>query len=124
MKRQKGVDDKRVSYVDSTEGDSRSRYGFVFFALGGLVSWTSTLAHRILTSSTEAECHGLVMMGKENVWIKGFFELGLFDTIPATTAYEDNKSAITLSTGGNQKRSKSFEIEFNKSRSLLTRRRG
>jgi hypothetical protein len=106
MKRQKGVDDILVSYVDSSfasEGDSRSRYGFVFFALGGLVSWTSTLAHRVLTSSTEAECHGLVMMGKENVWIKGFLH---------NTSYEDNKSAITLSTGGNQKRSTSFEIVF------------
>ena len=46
----------------------KSRIGYFFFFLGGLVSWSSSLSTRIMSSSTEAECHGLVVTGKENIW--------------------------------------------------------
>jgi hypothetical protein len=67
-----------------------------------------------MSSSTEAECHALVHTGKENRWEREFLhELKLFPSIPPTIIFQDNKSAITLCTGGTQhKRSKHFGIEF------------
>ena len=56
----------------------------------------------------------LVHTGKENIWEREFLtELKLFPHIPPTPIYQDNKSAITLATGGtHHKRSKHFGIEF------------
>ena len=98
----------------ATEVDSKSRFGYFFFCLGGLVSWVSQHSTRVMTSSTEAECHALVHTGKENIWEREFLtELKLFPHIPPTPIYQDNKSAITLATGGtHHKRSKHFGIEF------------
>ena len=86
------------------------------------MSWTSAVSSRILTSSTEAECHGLVQTGKENAWMRDFLrELGLFPpSLPPTLVYQDNKSAISLAVvGGNHKRSKHFGIEFDKFREYV-----
>jgi hypothetical protein len=68
-----------------------------------------------MSSSTEAECHGMVHTGKENIWEREFLEhLGYFGgKIPPTELYQDNTSAITLATSGTKhKRSKHFGIEF------------
>lgn len=99
----------------ATEPGHKSRFGYFFFCAGGLVSWVSQHSTRIMSSSTEAECHGLVHTGKENIWEREFLEvLKFFPTpLPPTRVYQDNKSAITLSTGGTcHKRSKHFGIEF------------
>jgi hypothetical protein len=98
----------------SNEEKSKSRYGYLFFCLGGLVSWTSSKSKRVVLSSTEAECHGLVEAGKESSWMRDFLsELSLFDFVPPTTIYQDNQSAIRLVSGGIcHKRSKHFQIEF------------
>src|SRR5262249_8922176 len=105
----------------ASESKTKSRYGYLFFCLGGLVCWTSAVSTRVLTSSTEAECHGLVQTGKENAWMRDFLrELDLFSQIPPTIVSQDNKSAISLSVGGvSQKRSKHFEIAFNKFREYI-----
>ena len=52
----------------------KSRVGYFFFFLGGLVSWSSSLTTRIMSSSTEAECHALVVTGKENIWEREFLQ--------------------------------------------------
>ena len=98
----------------ATEEGSKSRWGYYFFVLGGLVSWQTKHTTRVVSSSTEAETHALVHTGKENIWVREFLaELNLFKTIPRTILYNDNKSALTLSTGGTcHKRSKHFGIEF------------
>jgi hypothetical protein len=98
----------------ATESKHRSRYGYYFFFLGNLVAWTSSHSTRVMSSSTEAECHALVHTGKENIWMREFlFVLKLFNPIPPTLILQDNKSAITLSTGGvSHKRSKHFGVEF------------
>jgi len=60
------------SFCDSSfasEPGSKSRLGFFYFVCGCLVSWTSHHSTRVMSSSTEAECHALVHVGKENIWV-------------------------------------------------------
>ena len=78
------------------------------------MSWVSLHTQRICRSSTEAECHALVLCGSENKWVREFLsQLNLFNAIPPTLVFQDNKSAILLSTGGpNHKRSKFFGLEW------------
>ena len=96
------------------EPGCKSRFGYFFFCMGGLVSWTSAVSTRVLSSSTEAEVNGLVYVGKENIWQRNFMKVfGFFDKIPPTLVYQDNESAIALAEGhGNNNRSKHFHIEF------------
>ena len=113
-----------VAYCDSSfasEPGSKSRYGYLFFVLGSLVSWTSAHSTRVLTSSTEAECHALVHACKENTWQKEFVqELQLFRSLPPTTIHQDNKSAIRLAeNAGQHKRSKHLGIEFDALREYI-----
>jgi hypothetical protein len=97
-----------------SEPGSKSRYATLFYVAGALVHWASAKPSRIVSSSTEAEVHGLVHLGKENVWQREFHSLlNFFRHVPPTLVYQDNKSAIALSIGGaNHKRSKHFGLEF------------
>jgi hypothetical protein len=72
------------------------------------------LTTRIVSSSTEAEVNGLVAIGKENIWQREFQKvLGFWENFDHTKIFQDNKSAILLSTGGKcHKRSKHFGLEF------------
>ena len=91
-----------------------SRYGVLFFLGGCLIHWASSKTSRIVSSSTEAEVHGLIHLGKENIWEREFHKvLGFFPELGPTLVYQDNKAAISLSTGGTcHKRSKHFGLEF------------
>ena len=79
-----------------------------------MIHWNSSKTSRIVSSSTEAEIHGLVHLGKENVWEIEFHKtLGYFKGFGPTKVYQDNQAAITLSTGGPvHRRSKHFGLEF------------
>jgi len=96
------------------EEKSKSRYGILFYCAGALVHWASARTSRIVSSTTEAEVHGLVHLGKENVWEREFHTvLKYFADVAATTVYQDNTAAIALSTKAPcHKRSKHFGIEF------------
>jgi len=98
----------------ATEPASRSRLGWFFFVGGGLVSWDTKVISRVVTSSTEAECHALVQCGKENVFQREFLsELGFWKNLGPTLVFQDNTSAISLTNGTKcHKRSKHFGIEF------------
>ena len=76
--------------------------------------WASAKTSRIVSSTTEAEVHGLVHLGKENIWEREFHTvLRYFPEMPPTIVYQDNTAAIALSTGApKHKRSKHFGIEF------------
>jgi hypothetical protein len=92
-----------------------SRVGYFYLFRGNLVSWVSENPSRIMTSSTEAECRGLVHISKENLWHRKFQkELSLYEVKSPTIVFEDNNSSISLSTnlGTPHKRSKHFDIEF------------
>ena len=105
-------------YVDAsfaTEDEAYSRVGYFYLFKGNLVSWVSENPSRVMTSSTEAECRGLVQIAKENIWQRQMHnELNLFPFTGPTVVYEDNKAAITMSNnpGVPHKRSKFFGIEF------------
>lgn len=105
-------------YVDAAfaaEDDFKSRVGYFYLFKGNLVSWASENPTRKLSSSTEAECRGLVHFSKENQWHRQFHEeLGLFDTSTPTTVYEDNTASIALASnlGTPHKKSKHFGIEW------------
>src|ERR1700760_4930075 len=92
----------------ASDSGFRSRIGYFFFFLGGLVSWSSSLTTRIMSSSTEAECHALVATGKENVWEREYInQLKLFGPLPPTKVLQDNRAALLLSAGApSHKRSK------------------
>ena len=57
----------------ATENEYKSRLGYFFFLGNSLISWKSQISTRVMTSSTEAECHALYHTGKENVWLREFF---------------------------------------------------
>ena len=77
----------------ASEKKERSRYGFFFFCLGSLVSWTSSVSTRVLTSSTEAECYGLVKVRNENIWQREFLSwFHLFQPFSSTLVWQDNQS--------------------------------
>lgn len=105
-------------YVDAafgTEDEAQSRVGFYFLFRGNLVSWTSENPTRVMTSSTEAECRGLVQFSKENLWHRQFHtEVGIYKLEGPTVVYEDNQSAISMANnpGVPHKRSKHYGIEF------------
>lgn len=115
--RKESIDNMYVAYCDASfacENGSKSRYGYIYYVLGALVSWSSAHTTRVLTSSTEAECNAVVHTAKENTWVREFVaELGLFDFRGPTVIFQDNKGTIALMKGGGKhKRSKHFTIEF------------
>ena len=105
-------------YVDAsfaTGEEGVSRIGYFFLFKGNLVSWCSENPKRIMTSSTEVECRGLVQISKENFWHRQFHqEVNLYQLEGPTSVYEDNSASITMSTdlGVPHKRSKHFGIEW------------
>ena len=116
---QRHLDSPTLSgYVDAafaSEDQAASRIGYFFLFRGNLVSWCSENTTRVMTSSTEVECRGLVQFGKENQWHRQFHsELNLFSVAEATVAYEDNTASIHLSSdlGTPHKKSKHFGIEW------------
>jgi hypothetical protein len=141
-----------VGYSDASfcsEERSLSRHGTLFFVAGALVHWSSSKTSRVVSSTTEAEVHGLIQLGKENIWQREFHHiLGFFKIDkPTTTAldklhqslvkddrkivlagsgpsigYQDNQSAISLAKGGpKHKRSKHFGLEFDMFREYIAR---
>ena len=99
----------------AAEDEVASRVGYFFLFKGNLVSWASENPSRILSSSTEAECRGLVHFSKENQWHRQFHgELGMCDLNVPTIVYEDNTASITLANtlGTPHKKSKHFGIEW------------
>jgi hypothetical protein len=107
------------SFCDSSfasEPGSKSRLGFFYFVCGCLVSWTSHHSTRVMSSSTEAECHALVHVGKENIWVREFLDvLRFFETILPLVIFQDNKSSGTF-----HKRSKHFGVEFDMFREFVS----
>jgi hypothetical protein len=114
------------AYVDAafaTEENSASRTGWCFYFLGAPVAWASENPTRVMSSSTEAECRGVVQVGKENVWMREFVDvLGLYNVSTPTRVYEDNSSVIHLSKGQSGKRSKHFGIEWDLSRDMIEKK--
>jgi hypothetical protein len=104
-----------VDAAFAAEDGVTSRVGYFFLFRGNLVSWTSQNPTRVMTSSTEVECNGLVLVSKENLWHRQFQkELALFSVDSPTIIYEDNISSINLATSlsNPHNRSRHFGIEW------------
>ena len=117
--RRHSVSDGNFSgFVDAAYGcekENASRIGYFYLLRGNLISWASETPKRVVTSSTEAECQGLVYFAKENIWQRKLHkELSLYSTEHPTIVYEDNAAAILMANnlGISHKRSKHFDIEF------------
>lgn len=113
------------AYVDAafnTEEGSKSRTGWVYLFLGAPVAWSSEVTTRIVSSSTEAECRGVIQLGKENVWMREFVDtFQLFPDLEPTIVYEDNSSTIFLSTKPSGKLSKHFGLDWDMAREMIER---
>ena len=84
-----------VDAAFAAEDDFKSRVGYFYLFKGNLVSWASENPSRVLSSSTEAECRGLVHFSKENQWHRQLHaELGLFSVGTPTIVYEDNTRVV------------------------------
>ena len=116
-KREQDINVEFEAFCDAsfaTESKSKSRIGYVYFVHGCLVAWGSVHTTRVVTSSTEAEAYALVVVCQENTWIRDFMQeiSNNVQKVP-TIIHQDNKGAISLTNGGGQhKRSKHFQIEF------------
>ena len=73
------------AYVDASFADSadcKSTAGWVFQIHGAVTAYDSSTIKRVLTSSTEAECAALTVVGKENTWevsrVDGYSSFGSY----------------------------------------------
>lgn len=88
-----------VGYFDSSYADDvndrHSTYGYVFYYMGGPISWRSKKQQVLALSSTEAEYIAATEAAKESQWIVSFLnEIGY--PLKCTTLYGDNKGANSL----------------------------
>lgn len=75
-----------------------------------------------MTSSTEAECCALTIVGKENQWQRQIYE-ALTGKMPEETLIHcDNTATIALITAGVTKRTRHFDIEWFKFQDLVENR--
>ena len=113
------------AYVDAAFADNenrRSTAGWVFFVHGNVTAYDSHTIKRVVTSSTEAECSALTIVGKENQWQRQMYEALTGTSINETPIHCDNTAAIALTTAGVTKRSRHFDIEWFKFQDLVENR--
>jgi len=98
-----GKNIKLYGYSDADWGGDistrKSTSGYVFYASGGVVSWSSKKQSSVALSSTEAEYMALTQAAKEAIWLRRLLdELGFRAQEPPspTLIYEDNQSATAL----------------------------
>ena len=113
-----------LAYVDASFADNpgcRSTAGWVYFINGACVAYNSQTIKRVVTSSTEAECAALTIVGKENSWQRQMYaELtGAEGCLAPTVIYGDNTASITMISTGITKRSRHFSIDWFKFHDLV-----
>ena len=111
------------AFVDASfadESNCKSTAGWAFFVHGAVTAYDSVSIKRILTSSTEAECSALTIIGKENTWERRVYQeiMGISE-LPPTPIYGDNTASISMLTTGVTKRSRHYSIEWFKMKDLI-----
>ena len=104
------------AFVDAAFADNpgcRSTAGWIFFINGCVTAYDSQTIKRVVTSSTEAECAALTIVGKENTWQRRIFSeiMGKQLTAP-TPIFGDNTASISMIESGVTKRSRHFSIDW------------
>ena len=111
------------AFVDAAFADNpgcRSTAGWVYFVQGCVVAYDSHTIKRVVTSSTEAECAALTIIGKENTWQRQMYSdlMGLSTEFPPTPIFGDNTASISMISSGVTKRSRHFSIDWFKFKDL------
>lgn len=112
--RDKAAQPLRV-YVDAAFADDegcKSTAGWAIMCHGALIAYDSTTIKRVVTSSTEAECHALTIVGKENTWHRRVYQDLMNAKLEATPVLCDNTSTIAMLNTGVTRRSRHYEIEW------------
>ena len=91
----------------------RSTGGYVFFACGAAISWSSKLQLSPALSSTEAEYMACTRAAQEAIWLRQFLDqLGYRQKNP-TQLLGDNQGAIALAKNpGNHPRTKHIQLRY------------
>jgi hypothetical protein len=80
---------------------------------GGAVSWSSKKQELVTLSTTEAEYVAMTHAAKEALWLRTLFGEVFAPINKPTTIFGDNKSALTLATGGQyHPRTKHIDIRY------------
>ena len=85
-----------------------------------MTAYDSITIKRNVTSSTEAECNALTIIGKENTWQRRIYQ-GLTGVaeLPPTPIWGDNTASLAMISLGVTKRSRHFDIEWFKMQDLI-----
>jgi len=114
-----------LGYSDSDwAGDMDTRWstgGYVFFACGAAISWSSKLQISPALSSTEAEYMACTRAAQEAIWLRQFLDqLGYRQKNP-TQLLGDNQGAIALAKNpGNHPRTKHIQLRYHFIRFAIT----
>ena len=99
-------------YVDGGDLKFKSRSGFGFKFVGGLISWYSGKQSITAQSSAEAEYYAAVTAANEAVWFRQLLE-DLGQPQKTITLYEDNQACISLTKNPeDHKRTKHIQIKY------------
>ena len=86
-------------YADADESmmeDRKAISGYVFIINGSVVSWSTKKQEIISLSTTESEYVAATYVAKEALWLHSLISQLFGATLPVTTLFSDNQSAITL----------------------------
>ena len=112
-----------LGYVDAAFADApncRSTAGWLILFRGAIVGYDSLVIKRVVTSSTEAECSALTVIGKENTWERRIASALLnLPELGPTPIFGDNTASLSLLSSGVSKRSRYFSIEWFKVKDLV-----
>jgi len=93
--------------------DRRAVTGYAFLINGGAVSWTSKKQEIVLLSTTESEYIAATHAAKEGLWLRSLISQLFGKTLPTTTLFSDNQSAIALTKDHQyHARTKHIDIRF------------
>jgi len=76
--------------------DRRTTSGYAFIINRGTVFWSAKRQEVVTLSTTESEYVGATHTAKEAIWLRSLISQVFKSTLPSTTIFSDNKSAITL----------------------------
>jgi hypothetical protein len=76
--------------------DRRAVSGYAFIVNGGAVSWSAKRQEIVSLSTTESEYVAATYAAKEALWLRSLIHQVFGKTLPPTTLFSDNQSAIAL----------------------------
>ena len=104
------------AFVDAAFADDpsmKSAAGWVFQIHGAVTADDSSTIKRIVTSTTEAECMAITVVGKENTWQRQMYLdiSNLKAAFPPTPVHGDNTASISLLSTDVTKNTRSYSLD-------------